>query len=322
MKMATFILTRLMPIWIVLLAMIALWLPNIFRSWNAAAGPAIGFVLFIMGITLDRGRLKQLLIRPQSTLLGSLGKWMIAPLISIALAMSFFGFSQLSYGVIMSGIVPSGTSANLNSLIGRGDLALSVTMSAFDTFIGPFITPFLTKWIIGSSVHVDYLAFLFKMLRIVFLPLTIGICLQFWFPLLNQMIKPVASMASSLALYIVVLGVAANASVFIMASANVLPKVLLCVILQITLQMVIGYAYAKCLRFDDAGCRSVLFEVGICNSALATVLANDAFGPIAGMASMANMVCNLTLGSLAAAILAGIPLGKLIRFKAMKKTSI
>jgi bile acid:Na+ symporter, BASS family len=322
MKTATFIITRLMPIWIVMLAIIALWLPNVFRSWNALAGLAIGFVLFIMGLTMDSARLKQLLIRPQSTLLGSLGKWMIAPIVSIALAVSFFGFSQLSYGVIMAGIVPSGTSANLNSLIGRGDLALSVTMSAFDTFIGPLITPLLTKWLIGSSVHVDYLAFLLKMLRIVFLPLIIGICLQFWFPRLNRMIKPIAPIASSLALYIVVLGVAANASVFIMINSNVLPRVLLCVILQITLQMVIGYAYAKCLRFDDAGCRSVLFEVGICNSALATVLANDAFGPIAGMASMANMVCNLTLGSLAAAVFAGIPLGKPILFKAMKKSSI
>ncbi|UOF88621.1 bile acid:sodium symporter family protein [Fodinisporobacter ferrooxydans] len=311
MKVATFILARLMPVWIVLFALLAVFMPKTFQSWDAATNPAIGFVLFIMGLTIDRSRLKGFMIRPSRPLLGSFGKWLIASIVSIVLAFLFFGVSEISYGVIMSGIVPSGTSANLNSLIGRGDLALSMTMSAIDTFIGPLITPLLAKLFIGSSVHVDYLAFLIKIMEIVFLPLTVGMFLQWKFSKFNTSIKPYAPIASAIALYILVLGVAGNASKSLLQHASILPILILCVIVQIVLQMGLGYGYAKLLRFDESSCRSVLFEVGICNSALATVLANDAFGPLAGMASMANMLCNLTLGSLTAAILASVPTHRL-----------
>lgn len=104
-----------------------------------------------------------------------------------------------------------------------------------------------------------------------------------------------------------VLGIASQASIPLLEHPAILPSLFICVILQIILQMLLGYLFARFLHYDETECRSIVFEVGICNAALATVLANDTFGPLAGLAAMANMVCNLTLGSLLAAILASIP---------------
>lgn len=81
-----------------------------------------------------------------------------------------------------------------------------------------------------------------------------------------------------------------------------MPLVLVVVMMQVGLQMGIGYFYGKALRLNESGCRSLLFEVGISNSALAAVLANSVFGPLAAVAAIVNMVCNLTLGSLVAAL--------------------
>ncbi|MFT9847151.1 bile acid:sodium symporter family protein [Aneurinibacillus sp. REN35] len=308
MRMATLVISRLMPLWIIVFATWGIFSPDLFAGWHLAASPALGFVLFIMGITLDRSRLGILLQNPRIPLLGSLGKWVIGPAVSVMIGLLFFGVSELFYGVVMAGIVPSGTSANLNSLIGRGDLALSVTMSAIDTMIGPLLTPLLAKWLIGTSVQFAYLPFLWKMIKIVFLPLLLGIVVQHFFPRSHEAIKPYASILSALSLYIVVIGIASNASSSLLEHAAILPALFFCVILQILLQMLGGYVYARWLRCSDAECRSMIFEVGICNTALATVLANDTFGPLAGLASMANMVCNLTLGSLLAVILASTPL--------------
>jgi BASS family bile acid:Na+ symporter len=303
MSWLTFVVARLMPVWILVFAAIALSLPQTFASWNQVSGIAIGFVLFLMGLTLDCSRLLALLIRPLPPLLGSLGKWILAPLVSVFLARLFFAHSPLASGIIMAGIVPSGTSANLNSLIAGGDLALSVTMSALDTLVGPLLTPALAKWLSGSYVHLEYLPFLWKMTRIVFFPLLIGIGLQYGFPSLNRRIRPYAPLLSSCALYVVVLGIVANAGETLLANTPLLLPLAVCVFLQVGLQMVLGYMYAKLVRYEEAACRSVLFEVGICNAALAAVLAYDTFGPLAGVAAMANMVCNLTMGSLVAAIL-------------------
>jgi BASS family bile acid:Na+ symporter len=306
-RIVTFIFARLMPIWIVLFALWGIYYPGVFKGWSVSTSPALGFVLFIMGVTLDRNRLIILVQQPKKPLLGSLGKWVIGPLVSLCIGFLFFGFSELFYGVVMAGIVPSGTSANLNSLIGKGDLTLSITMSAIDTIVGPLITPVLAKFFLGSSIHFDYFSFLLKMVEIVFLPLIFGIALQKIIPTCNKMIKPYASIISAISLYVVVIGVSSNASNSLLAHTSILGPLFLCVCLQIILQMSLGYIYAKLSRFSEAECRSILFEIGICNTALATVLANDTFGPLAALASMANMICNLTLGSLVAVILSSIP---------------
>lgn len=307
MRVATIIITRLMPIWIVILAVWGTFSPDLFKGWEMAAGPALGFVTFIMGLTLDRTRLWILIQNPKTPLLGSLGKWIIATLVSLVIGLLFFGMNELFLGVMMAGIVPSGTSANLNSLIGRGDLALSVTMSAIDTVVSPLLTPSLAKLTMGSSVHFDYFPFLWKMMKIVFLPLMFGLLLQYKFPRSNTIIKPYTSILSALSLYVVVVGIASNASGPFLENHSILMYLFLCVFLQVLLQMGLGFAYGRWMGCSDAECRTMLFEVGICNSALATVLANETFGPLAGLASMANMVCNLTLGTLFAVIFASIP---------------
>ncbi|WP_218092798.1 bile acid:sodium symporter family protein [Paenibacillus solanacearum] len=308
MRIATIVIARLMPAWIIVFAAAGVFFSERFVRWGSATGPALGLVLFLMGLTMDRSRLGGLLKHPKIPLLGSLGKWLIGAAVSVAVGLLFFGFSEFYYGIVMAGIVPSGTSANLNALIGRGDLALSITMSAFDTLVGPLLTPLLAKWLIGSAVHFDFWSFLWKMMKIVFLPLMTGMVLQRFVPRAGLAMKPYASILSALSLYVVVIGVAAGGSGSLLQHASVLPKLFAAVSLQIVLQMAAGYAYAVWIGCGDAECRSMLFEVGICNTALSTVLANDAFGPLAGLASMANMVCNLTLGSLAAVILSSVPL--------------
>lgn len=186
MKTATFLIARLMSIWIVALAAWAVFSPGLFSPMNSVTGLALGFVLLIMGLTLDLERLIVLIQKPKAPLVGSFGKWVIAPLISLIVAYLFFSSTQFFAGVVMAGIVPSGTSGNLNSLIAKGDLPLSVTMSAVDTLIGPLVTPALAKFFIGSSVHFDYFSFVWKMTKIVFLPLIVGIFIQYKFPKIQQ----------------------------------------------------------------------------------------------------------------------------------------
>lgn len=321
MKIATFVIARLMPIWIVVFASWAVFSPELFSPLSDLSSLALGFVLLIMGLTLDLDRLMVLIQKPKAPLVGSAGKWVIAPLVSLIVAYLFFSSTQFFAGVVMAGIVPSGTSANLNSLIAKGDLALSVTMSAVDTLIGPLVTPLLAKLFIGSSVHFDYFSFLWKMTKIVFLPLIVGIFIQYKIPKIQQQVKPAAPIFSSISLYIVVLGIASRASLPLLKHPAILPSLFLCVILQIILQMLLGFLFAKFFRYDAAECRSIVFEVGICNSALATVLANDTFGPLAGLAAMVNMVCNLTLGSLLAAILASIPIMTSLKKVTIKEVS-
>lgn len=303
-----FIAARLMPAWILVFAAVAMRWSSAFTPWSHATAPALGFVLFIMGLILDLDRLRVLVRTPWQVLTGSLGKWMIASGVAVVLGYLFFGrHSPLTDGLIMAGVVPSGTSANLNAMVARGDLPLSIAMSAVDTFVGPLVTPALSTGFAGSGVHMAYWPFVWKMALIVFFPLAAGIVLQMAIPVLRRAVQPIGSILSALALYVVVLGVVAPASGPLLEHVSLLLPVVAAVVLQILLQMGLGYLYARAVRFDIPARRSMIFEVGICNTALAAVLATQAFGPMAGVVAMANMVCNLTLGSLAAVWLGSRP---------------
>jgi bile acid:Na+ symporter, BASS family len=54
---------------------------------------------------------------------------------------------------------------------------------------------------------------------------------------------------------------------------------------------------------EESSCLSLVFQVAIGNSSLAAVLSNEVFGALAAVAAIANMVCNLTMGSLLTVLL-------------------
>jgi bile acid:Na+ symporter, BASS family len=310
-KTTEFIISRLMPIWIILCAATAFRFHADLIGLGAFADYGIGCVMLFMGITLDLKRLKMLVKKPWPVVIGSAGKWLFAPIIGVLTAVLFFGMhSPLADGIVMSGVVPSGTSANLNSLIGGGDVAYSVTMSAVDTFVGPILTPLLAKLFVGAGVHLAYFPFVWKMLRIVFLPLVSGIFIQSIAPRVRIFFTPFAPILSSLALYVIVLGVVSGASDVLSRNSDVLLLLGFAVLVQVGLQMLVGYFYGKALKVDRSSCRSLVFEIGICNSALAAVLANDVFGSLAAVAAISNMVCNLTMGGLVAALMKKSTLSK------------
>ncbi len=303
-SLLTFAISRLMPVWILVCATLAFQFHSSFTSFQSFISVGIGCVMFLMGISLNLSRLAILLKNPFVVIMGSLGKWIFGSTVAVGLTVMFFGLhSETGAGIVMSGIVPSGTSANLNSLIGGGDIAYSVTMSALDTFVGPVITPLLAKICVGTGVRIEYFPFLWKMVHLVFLPLVVGIVMQKISHTIKSSVAPLTPILSALALYGIVLGIVSGASETLLHDKGSVPLVLVVVMMQVSLQMGIGYFYGKSLRLNESGCRSLLFEVGISNSALAAVLANSVFGPLAAVAAIVNMVCNLTLGSLVAALL-------------------
>ncbi len=303
-RMMTFTVSRLMPVWILVCAATAFRFHALFSGLESFVGLGIGFVMFLMGTTLEVSRLVTLLKKPWPVVLGSMGKWVFAPVIGVMVATLFLGAqTETAAGIMMAGIVPSGSSANLNSLIGGGDVAYSVTMSAMDTLIGPLLTPLLAKLFVGTDVHIAYFPFLWKMLQLVFLPLMFGVLIQSIVPRVKTDVTPIAPILSALALYGIVLVIVSGASNVLVHNIRTLPFIGCAVTLQVGGQMMVGYLYGRVLRLEERSRRSLVFQVGISNSALAAVLSNEIFGSLAAVAAIANMVCNLTMGSLLAAFL-------------------
>ncbi len=78
---------------------------------------------------------------------------------------------DLTAGMVLVGSVASGTASNVMIYLARGDVALSVTISAMSTLVGVFATPLLTRLYVDASISVDVEGMLLSILQIVALPI-------------------------------------------------------------------------------------------------------------------------------------------------------
>jgi BASS family bile acid:Na+ symporter len=288
--------TKLLPLWIVCCALLAYHFPGHFlflKNWTA---PALAFILFNMGLTLSQESLRRVIRQPKNALLGVAGKWTISLGISIGLAFLFFRDQpDLLAGTILAGAVPSGTSANLYTFMAGGTLALSIMMSAVDTLVGPVLTPLIMKATVGSVVPVAFLPLFLQMVYVVLLPILAGLAIQWKWESRLAPVKKVIPLLSAAALIVVDLAVVSGAQTMLQENLVLLPWLFLCVFLQITVPMVLGYCFGAGFRMPEADRRSVVYEFGICNTALAALLAMEHISPIAAVPAVANMITNTSL---------------------------
>ncbi|MBO8163983.1 MAG: bile acid:sodium symporter family protein [Brevibacillus sp.] len=297
----TAVATKLLPLWILCATILAYHFPHQFvllQNWTA---PALAFILFTMGLTLSRESLRRVVVQPRMALLGVAGKWTVTLGISVLLAMLFFPDNPaLLAGVVLAGAVPSGTTANLYTYMAGGALALSITMSAIDTLIGPLLTPIIMEKTVGSIVPVQFLPVFLQMVYVVLIPIGLGLLIQWkWERHLTQ-VRKVIPLLSTSAVLIINLAVVSSAQEMLSTYLSLLPLLFLCVLLQVTLPMMGGYGYAAVLRAEEAERRAVSYEFGICNTALAALLAMEHISPIAAVPAVANMITNTTVGALVA----------------------
>lgn len=299
------VISKFLPIWIVLLSFIAYFFPNAFSSIRSFTGIGLGTIFLLMGMSLSTSTLISIIKKPKYAFLGILIKWTITVGVSIGIAVLFFSNSpEIATGVILAGTVPSGTSANIYTFIAGGEVALSITMATLDTIISPILTPFLVQTFAGKFIPIDFFPIFINIIYIVFIPLFLGLFLQWKWTAKVAIVKPYTAVLSQLALFIVVLSVISNAQSSLQENLSALPLIFIAVLLQVSIPMFAGYFIAKALKVPEANARAILFHTGICNTALAATLALEHVSSIAAVPAVANMVVNLTLGALVANIFA------------------
>lgn len=301
----TTLISRFLPVWIVLLSLIAYSFPDAFISIRGLTGVGLGTIFLLMGLSLSTEKLLTVIKNPKHALLGVLLKWTIMVAVTVSVAYLFFrDNAELATGVILAGTVPSGTSANIYTFIAGGEAALSITMATLDTFISPLLTPTLVQVFSGKLIPIAFWPLFINIIYIVFIPLLTGLLLQWKWAKRIEVVKPYMSVLSQLALFIVVLSVISNAQSSLQDNLSALPLIFLAVFFQVSIPMAAGYFIAKWLKVPEENARAILFHTGICNTALAATLAMEHVSSLAAVPAVANMVVNLTLGAIVANLFA------------------
>ena len=140
--------------------------------------PMLGIIMFGMGLTLSANDLKIVLSRPKDILIGCLTQFTVMPLLAWCLTKVFSLPQELAIGVILVGCCPGGTASNVITYLAKGDLALSVGMTAASTLLAPIVTPLLVWLLAGTMVDVHTTGMLMSIVYIVILPIVCGLLCQ------------------------------------------------------------------------------------------------------------------------------------------------
>ena len=255
-------------------AALALWQPQT-CNWikTGAVNYLLGVVMFGMGLTLKAEDFKIVFSRPKEVIIGFLAQFALMPLIAYVLIKVFALNPELAVGVILVGTCPGGTASNVITYMAKGDVALSVGMTIVSTIFAPFLTPLFTQIYIGEMVDVNILDMFFSIVKVVLIPIILGLLVNKFFGNFTQKIVKLLPAVSTLAIATIVAAVVSASSEKLLNALNTSALIIVVVILHNLCGFAAGYAVGKLLKLQDLKCRALSIEVGMQNSGLAAGLA-------------------------------------------------
>ena len=256
---------------VLLVAALALFVPASFvwiDTW--VINPMLGVIMFGMGLTLSPQDFKVVLSRPKDIFIGCLTQFTVMPLLALGLTLAFSLPKELAIGVILVGCCPGGTASNVMTYLAKGDLALSVGMTAASTLLAPLMTPFLVWLLAGTMVDVDTVGMLMSIVYVVIAPIVCGLLCQRFLPAMTKRVTPYLPALSSVAIMVVVVIVVSHNAERLLTAGLLIVSI---VMIHNLLGLAIGYTIGRLLHLQKPKCVALSIEVGMQNSGLASSLA-------------------------------------------------
>ena len=250
---------RWMGVLVLLMALFALVVPaplGAIDTW--IINPLLGLIMFGMGLTLSTQDFRVILRRPKDVLLGCLLQFTVMPFMAWLLAWLFALPKELALGVILVGCCPGGTASNVITYLAKGDLALSVGMTAMSTLLAPLLTPLLVWWLAGTMVDVDAIGMLRSIVYVVIAPIGGGLLCQWYLPRLTRRLVAYLPAFSAVMITLVVGIIVSHNADKLLAGGLI---IMLVVVLHNLSGLTLGYLVGRLLRLTRPKCIAVSIEV-------------------------------------------------------------
>ena len=270
----------LFPLWAVLFSIVSYFQPSLvvgFKSWII---PLLILIMFCMGITLKLDDFKRVFKRPKIIALTVALQFLFMPLFAFLVSKIFNLSDELLVGMILVGAVSGGTASNVIAFLAKADVALSITMTIVSTLLSIIITPYLTLLYVGQTVPVPAFDMLISILKIVFVPVIIGLVLNHFF---NKYIEKRHDVFALLSIISIVFIIGIIIGINESKISTIAISLMLAIACHNLLGLIAGDYFAKLFGYDKTVCKTVAIEVGMQNSGLAVVLAMKYFTPLSAL---------------------------------------
>ncbi len=245
----------------------------------------LAFIMFGVALEIKPEHFKRVFLNPKATIIGFFSQFFLLPAVTFLLVILFSHFitPTIAFGMILVAACPGGNISNFISSLAKGNVALSVSLTALATLAAIVLTPlnfalwgklYILVWNEKAQQLLQPLTIdAFEMFKTVFIllgiPLTVGMWFNHKFPALTEkIVGPLKKVSILLFMVIVILAFAKNYTFFI----NYIGWIFLIVLIHNSLALSTGYAASTAFRLRRIDRRTITIETGIQNSGLALVL--------------------------------------------------
>jgi BASS family bile acid:Na+ symporter len=286
-----------LPIGAILISIIAMLYPTSLADHGKVIIPLLGLIMFSMGMTLKPADFKRVLEQPVLILVGVFLQYLLMPLIAWGLSNVLNLPLILTTGMILVGACPGGTASNVICFLAKANVALSISLTAVSTLLAAILTPLITLLYVDQSVVVPVSNMIKNLVLIVVLPVLSGVLINAYFQQRLDKIKLFLPSVSVLSIIFIIGVIVAKNSEQLFE----LGILLFCAVaLHNLFGLLAGYSIPKLLGYDEATCKTISIEVGMQNSGLAVVLANQYFSTLAALPGALFSIWHNISGSLLA----------------------
>ena len=236
---------------------------------------ALAIVMLGMGLSLVPEDFKRITRYPKAVAVGTVCQVLLLPLIGALITLVVPMQPAIAVGLIVLAVCPGGPSSNLVTYLAKGDVALSVTLTAVSSIITVFTIPLFTnlalQYFLGKSaaIALPIGSTMLQIFLITLLPTAIGMVIRHQFPnTARRLEKQMSRFAVGLLALIIVLLLVREGSKL----PGFLVQVGIGVVLLNLLAMLAGFLAGKLFRLSLAQQICIAIEVGIQNGTLAITI--------------------------------------------------
>lgn len=236
---------------------------------------ALGTMMLGMGLSLLPEDFQRVGKYPKAVVIGLISQLILLPIIGFAIAKIVPMQPAIATGLMIIALCPGGVSSNLVTFLAKGDVALSVTLTALSSLITIFTIPIFTnlasQHFFGQSAAVELPigTTILQIFVITFLPIAIGMSIRQFAPTLSAKLEKVTSASAAALLGLIIL-------LLIIKEWSRLPNFILQVgvgvLLLNTLSMAAGFYLSKFFNLNPNQQICIAIEVGLQNGTLAIAI--------------------------------------------------
>ena len=242
---------------------------------------SLAFIMFVLGLGLTGADFLRVAKQPRDFFVGAFSQVIILPIVAFILVKIWPIAPELAIGVMIIAAAPGGVTSNLLTSFAKGDVALSISLTAIISLLCVITIPFIVLTSVellgGSSItqSISVLGMSRDMFLIVTVPVILGMLFRKFALGIASKFEPIAKKISIILFILVLLGAIAaerNNVASYFAQAGLITLALN------VLMMVLAYYIAHTLASGKEQKKCITIECGLQNGTLAIFVATSIFG--------------------------------------------